>query len=104
MAFVLAPNITNLPQAVVRDGDGDASIGIDFTPALRTGQTVSLLLGQREILPESFVAPAVSLAFVAEDADAGAPLARLRIDGIESPVADRSSEPPVFFDHRVTIT
>ncbi len=104
LACIVAPNITNLPQAVVRNGDGDAAINLIFTPALRAGQTASLLLGQSEIAPVTITAPATSLDFVVEDADAGAPLARLRIDGIDSPVADRSNEPPVFFNHRITIS
>lgn len=104
LACVVAPHITNLPQSVTRDGNGDATITIDFTPALRQGQRASLLLGDREIAPETFVAPATSLDFVVEDADAGAPFARLRVDGIDSPLVDRSTTPPTFFDHRVTIT
>lgn len=104
LAVIVAPNITNLPQAVVRDGNGDAHITLNFTPALRPGQTVSLLVGQVEVGPETFVAPTTTLDFIVEDADPGAPLARLRIDGIESPVADRSTAPPTFFNHRITIT
>ncbi len=104
LAAIVAPNITNLPQAVVRDGSGDAHITLTFTPALRPGQTVSLLLGQLEVGPESFVAPTTTLDFIVEDAEPGAPLARLRIDGIDSPLVDRSTTPPTFFDHRVTIT
>lgn len=104
LAAIVAPNITNLPQAVARDGNGDAHITLTFTPALRPGQTVSLLIGQVEVGPESFVAPTTTLDFIVEDAEPGAPLARLRIDGIESPVADRSTTPPTFFNHRITIT
>ncbi len=104
LACVIAPNITNLPQAVARDGAGDALISIDFTPALRPGQAVSLLLGRREIQPEGFTAPVSTLDFVARDAEAGAVLARLRIDGIDSPVANRATTPPTFFDHWVTIS
>ena len=63
-----------------------------------------MLLGADEIAPEGFVAPASTLSFIARDAAAGAPLARLRIDGIDSPVADRSATPPVFLDLRVTIS
>jgi hypothetical protein len=104
LACIVAPNITNLPQAVVRDGSGNAAITLTLTPTLRAGQTVSLILGQDEILPESFVAPTATLDFVAENVEVGAPLARLRIDGIDSPVADRSTTPPTFFNHRITIT
>lgn len=104
LAFILAPNITNLPLSVARDGGGDAAITIDFTPALQAGQIVSLLLSQTEMAPVSITTPATSLDFVVVAAEAGISLARLRIDGIDSPVADRSVEPPVFFDRRVTIT
>jgi hypothetical protein len=104
LACVIAPDITNLPQTVARDGSGDAHITITFTPELRAGQTVSLLLGQAEIAPETFTAPTGTLNFIARQAEAGAPLARLRIDGVDGPIVDRSVEPPVFLDQRVTIT
>ena len=45
--------------------------------------------------------------FSIADAPVGSHLARLRIDGIESPIIDRSIEPPavpVFLDQRVVIT
>ncbi len=104
LACIVAPIITNLPQAVIRDGNGDAHITINFIPALYTGQTATLLLGHREIVSESFVAPTTTLDFIAENAEVGALLARLRIDGIESPVADRSTTPPTFFNCRITIS
>ena len=104
LACIVAPHITNVPQSVARDGGGNAAITLTFTPALRLGQPASLLLGAREIAPESFVAPTGSLDFVVQDVELGDPLARLRIDGIESPVVDRGQKPPVFFNHRVTIT
>ena len=104
LACIVAPHITNLPQNVARDGNGDVLIAIAFTPELRVGQKVALLLGDREILPESFVAPTSTLNFIASDAQPGALLARLRIDGIESPVANRGATPPIFYDHRITIT
>ncbi|MDO9598368.1 MAG: DUF4255 domain-containing protein [Azoarcus sp.] len=104
LACVVAPNVTNLPQAVVRDGNDDAHITLTFTPALQPGQRASLLIGQVEVAPESFVAPTTTLDFIVEDAEIGAPLARLRIDGIDSPVADRSTTPPSFYNYRVTIS
>ena len=45
-----------------------------------------------------------TLDFVIDDAEAGSFLARLRIDGIDSPIVDRSTTPPSFFDFTVTIT
>lgn len=104
LACVIAPHITNLPLSVARDGDGNAQLGIQFTPAVRAGQPVSLLLGDEEILPQTFSAPATTLDFVAVGAEAGTRLARLRIDAIDSPVVDRSTSPPTFFDQGVTVT
>jgi len=104
LGAVIAPRITNLPTTVAPDGSGDAHITIQFTPDLRPGQSVSLLLGQEEIYPEAFVAPTSSLDFVARAATPGSYLARLRIDGIDSPIVDRSATPPTFLDLRVTIS
>jgi hypothetical protein len=105
LALVVAPQITNnLPLSVTPDASGTASFTIDFVPQLRQGQTVSLLLGQREIAPEPFSAPTGSLKFRIAKATPEKPqLARLRIDGIESPIIDREASPPVFFDYRIEI-
>jgi hypothetical protein len=104
LAAVIAPNITVLPAGPVPiNGDGDASITLQFTPALRAGQSVSLLMGTTEWLPQTFVAPTNSLTFIARDVAAGtSPVLRLRIDGVDSPIVDRSVEPPVFFNLRVS--
>jgi hypothetical protein len=64
---------------------------------------VTLLLGQAEYEPQDFAPPATSLDFVVADAPAGIFLARLRIDGIESPFIDRMATPPVFLPLTVTI-
>lgn len=104
LAFALAPDITNLPQNVARDGDGDALVTIEFTPQLRAGQRATLLVGQREVPPQSFTAPTDSLDFLIEQAAAGEHLVRLRIDGVDSPIVDHASTPPTFLDLRLTIT
>lgn len=104
LGFTLAPNISNLPQNVARNGDGDALVSIDFTPELRAGQRASLLVGQQEVLPQSFSAPASTLDFLIVDAEPGEYLIRLRIDGIDSPIVDYASTPPSFFNQRLTIT
>jgi hypothetical protein len=103
LGLVLAPAPLGLPITVARVG-GTASFGLSFNPVLRPGQQVSLLLGQLEVLPEDFVAPTSALNFVIPDAPAANHLARLRIDGIESPIIDRVARPPVFLDRRINIT
>lgn len=104
LGFTLAPNITNLPQSIARNGAGNVLIKIEFTPQLRPGQRVTLLLGQREIVPKKFTVPAASLDFLIVAPDIGDYPVRLRIDGIDSPIVDRSSMPASFLDRQLTIT
>jgi hypothetical protein len=104
LAMTLAPEITNLPQNVARDGAGTAAFTLNFRPALRPGQRVVLVLNQQEYAPQPFVPPVSALDFVIEDAAPGEHLARLRIDGIDSPIINRAVSPPVFLNRRVTIT
>lgn len=104
LAFLILPQLTGLPFSVARDGAGSASFSVSFRPALREGQSVSLILGERELVPQPFSAPATSLSFAVPDAAVGSHLVRLRIDGIDSPIIDRVAVPPVFLDQRVTIT
>jgi hypothetical protein len=106
LAMTLAPQMTNLPLNVIRDGGGTASFTIDFVPALRAGQSAVLVLGQDEFLPQGVGSPPTTLSFVISHAPIGSHLARLRIDGIESPIIDLSAEPPAtptFLNQRVVI-
>lgn len=103
LAMTLAPDIAGLPINVVRDVAGTASFTLNLLPALRAGQQVVLVLGQQEVAPQPFAAPVTALDFVIENAPVGSHLARLRIDGIESPIIDRSASPPVFLNRRVVI-
>lgn len=104
MALVVAPRITNVPMTVTVDGAGTATFTVDFTPQYRPGQTVSLVLGSTEVAPLDTAAQTSSLDFAVRNAPLGNHLARLRIDGVESPVVDRTTTPPTFFDHRIHIS
>jgi hypothetical protein len=103
LAMTLAPEIIGLPIIVTRDGAGTASFTINFHPALHAGQTVSLVLGQQEFAPQPFTSPAVTLDFVIPNAPVANHLARLRIDGIDSPIIDRAATPPTFLNQRIEI-
>jgi hypothetical protein len=104
LAMTLAPQITGLPASpITRDGAGTATFSIDFLPALKAGQTVGLVLDQQEFAPQPFTAPATTLGFVIAKAPTGDHLVRLRIDGIESPIIDRTKTPPTFLNQRITI-
>jgi hypothetical protein len=104
--MTLAPQITGLPlpSPVVRDGAGTANFTIDLHPALRDGQTVRLVLGQLEFAPQPFTPPVTTLSFNIPKAPVGNHLARLRVDGIDSPIIDRTATPPTFLNQRIEIT
>jgi hypothetical protein len=103
LAMTVAPQISGLPMDVARDASGTASFTINFSPALRAGQTISLVLGQQEFAPQPFTPPVVSLDFVIPNAPVANHLARLRIDGIDSPIVNAAAVPPTFLNQRVDI-
>jgi hypothetical protein len=107
LALTVAPEIIGLPLTVIRDGSGTVGFTLHFQPAVRAGQRVALILGMQEYQPQPFTAPAVSLDFAIEHAPAAPPpglLVRLRIDGIDSPIVDRTVSPPRFLNQRIIVT
>jgi hypothetical protein len=104
LALTVAPTITGLPGGPVdREADGSAIVTVGFTPAIRSGQVARLVVGTQEFAPEPFDPGRTSLEFVIPEAPVGDHLARLRIDGIDSPIIDPSVTPPAFLNKRVVI-
>lgn len=104
-ALLVGPTITTpLPMPVPTDSNGDATINLTCAPDVEAGQQVSLLMGDLELFPEKWSGPTHSFTFVAKQAPKGQHLIRLRVDGIDSPIIDRSAVPPAFYNYRVTIT
>jgi hypothetical protein len=54
---------------------------------------------------QPFAGSSTSLEFRFPDAPpaGGTPLLRLKVDGLESVVVDRTAKPPVFFAHRIVL-
>ncbi|NPD27113.1 DUF4255 domain-containing protein [Corallococcus exiguus] len=106
LPLTLAPRITSLTPNPVARGPGDeVTLTVAFEPRARPEQRVALLLGGRE-LPAPARATAVdSIAFTALGVPAGDHFVRLRVDGVDSLLIDRSVTPPVFDPtQRVTVT
>jgi len=100
----LSPNITSaMPIVATVDGFGTATFSIGFTPELRQGQEASIILGQDGYLPQPYTAPVSSLDFSIANAPIGSHLLRLRIDGYDSALIDRTTDVPVFLNRRVNI-
>jgi hypothetical protein len=104
-ALTILPRITTaLPMTVARDGQGDVTITLQCSPQVRPHQRLSLILGAREVLAEPHAAPTDTLTFTVRGAGAGSFLVRLRVDGIESLIVDRTKSPPAFLDRRIVVT
>jgi hypothetical protein len=105
LALLIGPQITTpLPMSVVRDAAGSATVTLDCQPQVRPGQQASLILGTQEVFAPPVNAATGTLSFVVPAAPPGNHLARLRVDGIDSPLINRAATPPAFFNHRVTVT
>jgi hypothetical protein len=111
LAFSLAPEITSaMPATVIRDVNGDVTLVLDCVPEVRTEQRAMLLLGEREIASEPRTAQTDPLTFEfgnptpADEPDPVEHFARLRVDGVDSLLIDRTGSVPVFRnDQKVTI-
>jgi hypothetical protein len=102
--LALAPKITtgfpiNAPLA-----GANATIAVDVDPEVRPDQRAILLLGDRQIVAEPHSQQSSRLTFVVKAARKGDEfLIRVRVDGVDSVVVDRSVTPPVFKPHKVVI-
>jgi hypothetical protein len=104
LPLALAPQPVLPPFSATRNGN-TVTLVLDVTPPIRPGQTVTLILGEREIAAEPITAQASRLTFKIADAPAAGSnlLARLRVDGFESPIVDRTATPPAYLDRRIVL-
>jgi hypothetical protein len=101
LPFALAPRVSLFSQT--RSGE-KVTVVVTCSPTLRPGQSAALAVGQNESAIEVKTA-ASQLTFVYAKLPAGKYPLRLRVDGIESLLIDRTKTPPVFYeDQKVTIT
>jgi hypothetical protein len=102
----IAPQATSLtsPPQVFTGVGGTAVVTISCTPQVQPRQRASLILGTREFIADPHPNPTDSLAFTIANAPVGTHHVRLRVDGVDSHLVDRSASPPVFFDQRIEIT
>lgn len=98
LPFVLAPIVTlppNPPASIVRAGS-EVTVVVGCGPEIRPSQPASLILGQHEAFANAHPAQVGALTFVFEGITAGHYPVRLRVDGAESWLIDKSAIPPVF--------
>lgn len=92
----LAPRIDIGASAAVRAPSGTVTISLVFTPQVRPGQKVNLFAGGHEAQAANLTTQTGSLDFVFPALAAGAQFLRLRVDGADSLLLDRSVTPPQF--------
>jgi hypothetical protein len=105
LVVALAPRILTMdPRTATPDPSGSVTFQLTCSPEVRPGQHAALLLGDREVLAENHPVQTATLTFVVPNAEPGTYFVRLRVDGVDSLLVDRSVTPPVFDStQRVTI-
>lgn len=102
LPFALAPTIL-MPIQISSVGD-EITFTVRCEPEVRPEQRVVLLVGDIEVPARPHPTQTDTLTFVTRSIAAGEYYVRLRVDGVDSLLVDRSSAPPVFDpDQKVTI-
>lgn len=94
LPFALAPTIL-IPIQISSVGD-EITFTVRCEPEVRPEQRVVLLVGDVEVPARSHPTQTDTLTFVSRSIAAGEYYVRLRVDGVDSLLVDRSSAPPVF--------
>ena len=102
LPFSLAPDVTITPTSAPT---GDILFSVNCAPNARPQQRAVLLLGDQELIAQNFAVPTSTLSFQALGVNPGTYWVRLRIDGVDSQLVDRSATPPAFdVTQKVVIT
>lgn len=100
MPLALAPQITSQLPLKAQLAQGQARIALTCAPQVLPEQRVALLLGSREIPAAARIARTDALTFAVSDAVAGDFWIRLRVDGVDSQLVDRTRKPPIFIPNQ----
>jgi len=102
--IALAPTIPSPSSATAAANSSGTLITLTCSPQVVPGQTVSLALGGTTVPAQTLGAPTTTLGFQFPALPHGAYLARLRVDGVDSPVAvNWSATPPSFTGPFITV-
>ncbi len=102
--FPLAPSILATPAPAGTANSSGTLVSLSCKPQALPNQTVSLILGSTSAPAVQFEAATAALTFQFPTLASGSYLARLRVDGVESPLSvNWTATPPVFEGPFVTI-
>ena len=96
LTLTIAPRFSGF--SAIRNTDDTISVDITINPQVHETQSVSMILGQTQQIAKALTVPVTGdLSFVFPDIPSGNYWARVRVDGIDSLLIDRSATPPEFF-------
>lgn len=102
LSLTIAPSITVAPASAPA---GSITYTVTASPEVWPTQSVALLLGDQEFAPATITAQTGNLTVATTGLTAGDYWTRLRVDGVDSLLVDRSKTPPVFDpSQKVTVT
>ena len=102
LALSLAPSLSIAPATAAA---GSVVYTATVSPQVWPAQRVSLLLGSNEFLADAHTTQTGTPTFSTSGLSAGDYWVRLRVDGVDSLLVDRSKTPPVFnSSQKVTLT
>lgn len=91
---LLAPRLDSVGAAAA---GSDVTVSVDVSPPVRRTQRVRLIVGNREVGPDPIAGDsAQTLTFTAAGLASGNQWIRLRVDGVDSILVDRTTNPPGF--------
>jgi Pvc16 N-terminal domain len=91
----IAPTVTQA-DAVVQANNGHVKVTVKCSPKVVPGQSVQLLLSDFQVPLGPVREPTDTLVFTSSTIPKGTYYLRLRVDGADSLLVDRTHEPPVF--------
>jgi hypothetical protein len=104
LPFAIAPNISTWAPGVI--ASGNVTLTVPCTPFLRPGQEVFLIIGDQQAAADPFTTATNSPSFhyPALQPTGGLVPARMRVDGVDSPIINMTTTPPVFSGPMVQVT
>ena len=105
LPLTIAPKIQSgsLPAVINIGGNPSITLTPTCSPQVRPNQRVSLLLGGTEVLADPFTVATSTPSFTFDDPIPDKYWVRLRVDGIDSLLVDRSVSPPAFTGPQIDV-
>ena len=104
LPMALAPKILASPAPTVVGNASGTLVTLNADPQARPNQSVALAMGDTSVPAQPFTSPTAVLSFQFPTLAPGSYLARLRVDGVDSPIAvNFAANPPAFTGPFITV-